>query len=58
MKLILTEILWDQLLTVVHDEDSAHIQLNVVLLLSVFKEVECSSARCKEQGPELQLTLH
>lgn len=56
--LILTEILWDELLAVVHDEDSAHIQLDVVLLLLVLKEVERSTPRHEEQGTEFKLTLY
>lgn len=56
--LILTEILWDELLAVVHDEDSAHVQLDVVLLLLVLKEVERSTPRHEEQGTEFKLTLY
>lgn len=53
----LTEVLWDQLLTVVHDEDPPHVQLDVVLLLLVLKKVKWGAARDKEQGAEFQLTL-
>lgn len=55
---ILTEILRDELLTVVHDEDPSHIQLNVVLLLLVLKEIKGGSSRHKKQGSEFQLTLY
>jgi len=55
---LLTEIIWNELFTVVHDEDSAHIELDVVSLLLVFKEVKCSSSGNEKQGPELQLTFH
>ncbi len=54
----LTQVLWDELLTVVHDEDSPDVQLDVVLLLLVLKEVERCTAGNEEQGPELKLTLH
>ena len=56
--LILTEILRDELIAVVHDEDPAHVQFNVVLFLLVLKEIEWGAARHKEQGPEFQLTLY
>ena len=55
---VLTEVLGDELVTVVHDEDSAHVQLDVVLLLLVLEEVEGSAARHEEQSAELQLTFH
>ena len=58
LELILTEVLRDELLAVVHDEDPAHVQLDVVLLLLVLKEVEGSAARNKEQSTEFQLTLY
>lgn len=54
---VLTEVLWDELLAVVHDEDSAHIELDVVLLLLVLKEVERSAPGHEEQGTEFKLTL-
>ena len=54
----LTQILWNQLFAVVHDEDSAHVQLNVVPLLLVLKEVKGSSFGHKQQSPELQLSFH
>lgn len=56
--LLLTEVFWDQFFTVVHDEDPAHIKLDVVSLSLVFKEVKCSSSGYKEQGAELQLAFH
>ena len=55
---VLTQVLWDELFTVVHDEDSPDVQLDVVLLLLVLKEVERCTTGNKEQGPELELTLH
>lgn len=54
----LTEILWNEFITVVHDKDSAHIELNVVLLFLVLKKIERSSARNKEQGTELKLPFN
>ena len=56
--MFLTEVLWNQIFTVVHDEDPAHIQLDVVLLLFVLKEIESSPSGNEEQGTELQLALH
>lgn len=56
--MLLTEVLWNQFLTVVHDEDTAYVKLDVVSLFLVFKKVKCSSSRNKEQGTEFQLTLH
>lgn len=55
---LLTEIFWNEFITVVHDEDSTHIELNVVLLLFVLKKIKRSSAGNKEQGTELQLSFH
>lgn len=52
-----TQILGNQLLAVVHDEHPSHIQLDVVALLFVLKQIERSSTGNKEQGSELQLTL-
>lgn len=57
-KSVLTEVLRNELVAVIHDEDSAHVQLDIVLLLLVLKEVKRRPARHKQQGAELQLTLH
>ena len=54
----LTQVLWDELFTVVHDKDSPDVQLDVILLFLVLKEVKRCTAGNKEQGPELQLTLN
>ena len=54
----LTEILWHQFVTVVHDEDPAHIQLDVVPLLLVLKEVKRGPPGQEEQRTKLQLALH
>jgi hypothetical protein len=50
------EILGDDLLAVVHDEHSPHVQLDVVLLLLVLEEVEGCALGNEEQSAELQLT--
>mmetsp|Transcript_45227 Transcript_45227/g.81352 ORF Transcript_45227/g.81352 Transcript_45227/m.81352 type:complete len:444 (+) Transcript_45227:1069-2400(+) len=47
-----------QLIAVVHDEDSAHVELDVVPLLFGLEEVKRRTARHEEQCPELQLTLN
>merc|ERR1719167_1583299 len=49
------EVLWDDLLAVIHDEDPAYVQLDVVLSLLVLKEVKWRTLWNEEQGPELQL---
>ena len=46
-----------ELIAVVHDEDSAHVQLDVVALLLGLEEIKRRATGHKEQGPELQLTL-
>ena len=51
------EVLGDQLLTAVHDEDSPDIELDVVLLLLVFKQVKGGSLRNEEESFELQLAF-
>jgi hypothetical protein len=50
------EVFRHELLTVVHDEDSAHIQLHVVLGLAVLEEVERGMLRDEEQGAERKTT--
>ena len=55
---LLTQVLRDELLTAVHDEDPPDIQLDVVLLLLVLKEVEGCATGDKEESTELQLALH
>merc|ERR1719391_1081726 len=52
------EVLWDDLLAVIHDEDPAYVQLDVVLSLLVLKEVKWRTLWNEEQGPELQLALN
>ena len=54
----LTQVLRDELLAVVHDEDSAHVELDVVLLLLVLKEVKGGTTGHEEEGTELQLPFH
>ena len=48
----------DQLLTVVHDEHTADIKLDVGRLLLCVKEVKWSPLENKENSLELKLTLH
>lgn len=57
-RIILTQIFRDQLLTVVHDENSAHIQFDIVLLLPVFKQIEGCTPWDKQESPEFQLPFH
>merc|ERR1712223_489189 len=52
------EVLGDELLTVVHDEDSPHVELDVVLALLVLKQVKGSSLGDEEESSELELTLN
>ena len=54
----LTQVFWDQLFTVVHDEDSPDVQLDVILLLLVLKEVKRSAAGDEEESAEFKLALH
>ena len=46
-----------QLITVNHDADTAHAQLNVVAFLLRLKEIEGCTAGHKQQIAELELTL-
>mmetsp|Transcript_77935 Transcript_77935/g.170723 ORF Transcript_77935/g.170723 Transcript_77935/m.170723 type:complete len:651 (-) Transcript_77935:325-2277(-) len=46
-----------ELVAVVHDEDTADVQLDVVSLLLGLEEVEGGSAGHEEEGSELELTL-
>jgi len=52
------KVLGDQLLTVVHDEHPAHVQLYVVPLLAVLKQVERSPSWYEQQRAELQLAFN
>merc|ERR1712032_1717729 len=52
------EPLGHQLVAVVHDEHSAHVQLDVVALLLGFEEVERSTAGNEQQSTELELSLN
>lgn len=53
----LTQVLWDELLTAVHDEHPPHVQLDVILLFLVLKEVKRCTTGDEEQGSEFQLSL-
>merc|ERR1711976_886431 len=52
------QIFWYQLFTVVHDENSSHIQLDIVPLLFVLKEIKGCPLGHKQKGTEFQLTFH
>ena len=52
------QVLGDELFTVVHDEDPADVQLDVVLLFLVLKQVEGGALGDEEEGAELQLSLN
>ena len=52
------EVLGNEVLAVVHDEDAAHVELDVVALLLVLEHVEGRASRHEQQRAELQLTLH
>lgn len=54
----LTEVFWDEVFTVVHDEDPSDIKLDVVLLFLVLKEVKGCTTRNKEQCSEFKLALN
>jgi hypothetical protein len=51
------EVLGDEVLTVVHDEHSSHIELDVVFLLLGFEHVEGSPLGDEDDGLELETTL-
>merc|ERR1719498_92680 len=51
------EVLGDDVLAVVHDEDAAHVQLDVVRLLLAVEHVEGGALGDEEHGLELELTL-
>lgn len=51
------EVLGDEVLAVVHDEDTANVELDVVALLLRLKEVERSTFGDEEDGLELKLTF-
>jgi hypothetical protein len=52
------EVLGDEVLAVVHDEDSSNVELDVVPLLLGLEEVEGSSLGDVQDGLELELTLN
>lgn len=47
------QVLGNQLLTIVHNEDAAHVQLYVVLLFLILEHVERSALWYVEQRPKL-----
>ena len=52
------KVLGHEVLAVVHDEDAAHVQLDVALLLLRLEQVERSALGREQEGAELQLALH
>jgi hypothetical protein len=52
------EVLGDELLAVVHDKDTANVQLDVVLMLAVLKQIEKSTAWEEEESAELELAFN
>jgi len=51
------EVLGNEVLAIVHDEDTADIKLDVVALLLRLEEIEWRAFRNEENGLELELTL-
>lgn len=52
------QVFWDQFFTVVHDEHSAHVELDVVLLLLCLEHVERSSSGNEDDGFEFERALN
>lgn len=51
------QVLGHQFLTVVHDEDTSHVELDGVLALLILEEIEGRPLGDEEQGAELELSL-
>lgn len=52
------EVLGDELFAVFHDEDSSHIQLDVVLHFAILEEVKWRSSRDEKQSTKFELALN
>ena len=52
------EIIWNELFAVVHDEDSADVQLDVVFCLLVLKQVKGSTLGHEKESAELKLSFN
>jgi len=52
------EAIWDQILAVVHNEDSSDVEFDVIFFLFSFKEVEGGSLGYEEDSLELELSLN
>ena len=52
------EVLGDEVFGVLHDENPADVELDVILDLSVFKEVKRGTLGDKEESTELQLSFN
>merc|ERR1712151_963641 len=50
--------LWHEFIAIVHNEDSPHIQLNVIAFLFRFKEIERRPAWYEEKSAKLKLSFH
>lgn len=57
-KVRLTQVLGNEVLAVVHNEHAAHVELDVVALLFVFKQVEGRAFGTEEQSAEFKLTFN
>lgn len=56
--LVVDSDLWDEILAVIHDEDTAHIELDLVRLLLRLEHIEWCTLWYIQQGLELKLTLN
>lgn len=54
----LTEVFWDELFAVVHDEDPSDVKFDIILLFLVLKEVKGCTARNKKQCSEFKLAFN
>jgi len=52
------QVFRDKFITVVHDEDSSDVELDVVLLLLGFEQIERSSLGDEEDSSEFELTFN
>ena len=50
--------LWDEVITVIHDKDTSNIQLDRVLLLLVFEQIEWRTFWDEKESAEFKLTFN
>ena len=50
--------LWDELITVIHDEDTSHVQLDRVLLFFVLEQIEWRALWDEQKCAEFKLTFN